>query len=129
MIIVPSDIKHLLFEKDGYKPYSENVDVSTIVNVDLKKKEESGGTSSSIINHEEMSIYPNPVSQLLNVKFENEHSTNVQITLANLSAQILYQFTTNENYHTIDMQNWASGIYLLSVKIQDRYYVKKVIKN
>ncbi|MDR2475827.1 MAG: T9SS type A sorting domain-containing protein, partial [Bacteroidales bacterium] len=130
VVVLPSGVHQLLFEKDGYKPYSEHVDISTTVNVDLKAVGASTAISSPVSNRKLVSIYPNPVNQLLHVGFYNgEDYTDTQLVLTNLNGQILYQITTKEQNHTINMQNFNSGVYLLTVKNSEGYHVEKIIKN
>jgi hypothetical protein len=129
VVVVPSGIQQLLFEKDGYKPYRENVDISTTVNVDLKRTGTSNAIASPATNHKKMGVYPNPVTNILHIKFGNENTITAQIKLLSLSGQILYQTTVHGDSYSLDMQPFAAGIYLLSVKTEEDYFVERIIKN
>ena len=48
VVVIPAGIHQLLFEKDGYKPYRENVDISTTVSLSLKK---TGGNDDDCDNY------------------------------------------------------------------------------
>ena len=75
-----------------------------------------------------VSVYPNPTSDFLNINLENV-SNNVDIKIYNLAGQLIYSSQYNQtNSIQLDISNNVSGIYF--VKIQTDEYTEsfKIIK-
>lgn len=65
-----------------------------------------------------LSIYPNPVSNLLYI--ENDESEYQEITLIDQIGKEIYKETINQNTTKIDMTNWKSGLYVLKIECIDK---------
>jgi len=77
-----------------------------------------------------VNIYPNPFSSFINVSIENEDPfLPVQFELYDLFGKKLQSFTTTEKDFTMNMGNYASGVYLLRMIADNRdVEVIKIIK-
>lgn len=76
-------------------------------------------------------VFPNPVNELLTIQFEKIPQYTVIIELIDMNAQLHYAETTNisdSRIKQINMKNFASGIYLLRIKTEEGFFLKKVIK-
>ena len=76
-------------------------------------------------NYFEVKIYPNPVSDFLQIELpENE---KVAVFMFNIQGKIIF---SKEIYGTtaIDLQNFKSGIYILKVKNSRQICTQKIIK-
>ena len=69
-------------------------------------------------------IYPNPASSTINILCENDISN---ITLADLSGRVIYNFDSAQGNHTINTADYDRGIYLLSFVNKGNVVTKKVI--
>src|SRR5690554_6082320 len=78
--------------------------------------------SSNIFVLENFNIYPNPTSEVLNIKLEN-NLTLEKATIYNNSGQIVK--TAQQN--TVDISNLSSGIYFVEVTTNQGKAVKKVV--
>lgn len=81
---------------------------------------------------EEISIYPNPCSKNIFVKFKNNDLLNYQLRLFNsLSIEILREKIVNENIINIELSNYPSGIYILQIQNLKNSIIinKKIVKN
>lgn len=82
---------------------------------------------------ENISIYPNPVMDLLKISFKCNKSSTVVISLFNtIGKQIYTQQTSAEpgsNLISIDIRNKAidPGIYFIQCKADDEIYTRKLI--
>jgi len=83
------------------------------------------GTGSEIISTVQSSIYPNPVSDVLNVSLSE--AGEAFLTLVNLTGSIVYQQQTSHAVTTIPVGSFAKGYYILSVQSGGRTAVHKVI--
>lgn len=63
-------------------------------------------------------IYPNPVNDKLNIKFDSAITEPTQIAIYNIAGQKLKVFTVNsgQELHTLDVSGLSAGSYFLSVK-------------
>ena len=71
-------------------------------------------------------VYPNPVKDLLIVKFPTE--TNWDIKISNLKGQVVYSTSISGKVTEIDMQNFESGSYMLNLSSSTINETVKVIK-
>jgi hypothetical protein len=74
-------------------------------------------------------IYPNPVSEQLNI--ELAASANYQIQVTDLTGREIYsEFIQGDNNLQLSTQAWPAGLYLLQVRDEEgRVETKKVVKN
>lgn len=77
-------------------------------------------SNNSGINEAEMnsslSIYPNPVNDIANIKVTIEEAADVQIEVINALGQVVYSTATNnlpagEYFYKVDVADFAAGIY------------------
>lgn len=73
-----------------------------------------------------MNIYPNPNNGIFTLEIQNESATNLNIQVSNLQGQSVYQNRVESaisHSETIDLTEFAAGIYFLKVNNQ----VKKLV--
>jgi len=80
-----------------------------------------------------ISIYPNPVTDFVNVQYFCKDDNHMAITIKNMNGQTLYKETgtLNKGSHLqrrIDIQNYPSGVYFIEVTFNDKHEVQKLIK-
>ena len=75
----------------------------------------------------EISLYPNPCTEVLNIQlgtFESEK----RITVLNSAGQEVYEKTTFDNEIQInEVSFWPSGVYLVHVEVEGHKVVRKVV--
>lgn len=82
--------------------------------------------SDSDINKSNISVYPNPTQNFINIKLDKDIS-KFKAVLYNAAGQILL---TTENKSTIDISNLNNGVYFLKIESENgRPITKKIIKN
>ena len=73
-------------------------------------------------NDPEVLVFPNPVSEMLNIVVIN--SDNYEVSIFNSIGQHVYSETVeNQNRITIDVSGWASGNYFVAVNYNQKRYV------
>ena len=72
-------------------------------------------------------VFPNPAVETLNIYSETEIIQSIQVT--DLSGKIVYSISPFEINYSFDISHLESGIYFVSVKIDDLSAIKKIIKN
>jgi predicted lipoprotein with Yx(FWY)xxD motif len=80
----------------------------------------------------EMTIYPNPVKDILNINLDNMTIFPVHITFSALTGQVIYALTITEktgNAISIPFNEIKNGMYLLTAKSATGASSKKVVVN
>ncbi|MDD3860364.1 MAG: T9SS type A sorting domain-containing protein [Bacteroidales bacterium] len=81
----------------------------------------------SDINTKEISLYPNPASDIFSIDFGN-NTGNKEIFVCNINGEIVYNKIYGvENLISINTNSFASGVYFVEIKYQDKIEVKKLI--
>jgi FtsP/CotA-like multicopper oxidase with cupredoxin domain len=82
-------------------------------------------SSHTIIQNNNLAIYPNPISNILNITLNDKQAIkNVEI-FNTYGQKIMPQSMLN---HSIDISNLSAGTYYLRVQTADNYYSQKFIK-
>ncbi|MFK7950932.1 MAG: T9SS type A sorting domain-containing protein, partial [Saprospiraceae bacterium] len=76
-----------------------------------------------------ISIYPNPTSDILNLDFSELPSDNIQLTFYNLVGRrvLSKEFPPNGNLQ-VDINDLARGTYFIEIRIRDNSTTQKIIK-
>jgi PKD repeat protein len=98
---------------------SKNSDAMVYVNVILQ----TGITENSV--NESLLFYPNPATASLTI----QTPTKAIIEIHNLQGQLLKTINTAEKQTTIDVSDFANGIYIIKAKTDRGVAVKKFIKD
>ena len=74
-----------------------------------------------------LSIYPNPVSNILNIELDK--MTSFSANIIDVNGKIMFKIDINETHTALDISNLAAGIYFLKLNtesINDTYkFIKK----
>ena len=83
-------------------------------------------------NENEINIYPNPVSDMLNIRYiSNKPNEKINIEILSIDGKIMYNqaFDLNNSTQSIHTNAWSRGIYLLRFNNGSEVISKKIIKN
>ena len=72
----------------------------------------------------EMGIYPNPATNQINI----ETSQKSEIEILNLEGQIIKALSTTSNQTSIDISDFAKGVYFIKVRTEKGVMVEKFVK-
>jgi hypothetical protein len=81
-----------------------------------------------ITNEDGLSIYPNPVKDLLNVQL-TANAKAERVTLINLTGETIYEATPNSNKFEVDVKFFAKGVYFINIYVGNDVITKKVVIN
>ena len=77
-------------------------------------------------------IYPNPVTNPINVYLHNFNASNAQVTILNAVGQQMYRqsvtLTNGAEFLNIPSGSWSSGMYSIQVLAGDKKMVKQFIR-
>lgn len=78
-----------------------------------------------------LQVFPNPTNGLLNISYISDVTGEVSVRLVNLNGQEVMNQTFNkangEFFNTINMNNFAKGVYMLQVFTPERTITEKVV--
>ncbi len=98
---------------DGIEVY--NADLSAVDNVKF--------------NENEIMVYPNPVRNMLNINFTNNNSSNINLTLFDVSGKMLIRKIMQPGYSSncqLDVSQLHAGMYLLKITSDKQTITKKI---
>jgi hypothetical protein len=75
-------------------------------------------------------VYPNPVSEKINIESEYKITTPMFINLSNLLGKVIVSREVDwvQNQRTtIDVSNFAKGIYMLEIEINDQIHIQRIV--
>jgi len=81
-------------------------------------------------NNAMFSVYPNPANNILNLDLSALNNQAVTIKVLNMLGQQVYTEKVNAtaNPTTIKTDNWAAGVYLVTVETAQQRYTQKVVR-
>lgn len=82
-------------------------------------------STAEIADNNSLLIYPNPTSDVVNLK--GDFISNATINITTLSGQMVYEDAISDNQTSIDLSSLDSGVYLVSVNSDAGFARKKLI--
>lgn len=81
------------------------------------------------INHPQITVYPNPVQEMLWIEISDVQTEKVQITLTDILGKLLLE-QSNSIHQTIAIptNELAAGVYFLKVNINEKIFSRKILK-
>ncbi|MEO9532396.1 MAG: choice-of-anchor J domain-containing protein [Crocinitomicaceae bacterium] len=78
-----------------------------------------------------MSVYPNPSSDLTNIRIELKENADVNIDIVNTLGQVVYTKSSNnvaagEYYYQVDVADFAAGIYTVRATVNGQVTTSKL---
>jgi hypothetical protein len=109
--------------------FSDNSKPAFFTTAPLKLNEEQN------ISSNEVSVFPNPASQILNIRcssipdFSNSsESINGSLLITNLLGEIVFTQNAIASVMSVDVSSFASGVYLLQIKTGGEIMTKRFLK-
>jgi hypothetical protein len=80
---------------------------------------------------ENLAIYPNPTSGMLNIKFDAEKQGDIQVKLISVNGQVIFNKEISgvlgQYNYSFDISDQAKGIYLLSIVSDNEKIDRKIV--
>ncbi|MDP6907923.1 MAG: T9SS type A sorting domain-containing protein [Flavobacteriales bacterium] len=102
------------FKPDIYVAKWSQIDTT----VDVTEKEELN----------EISVYPNPVSQTVFIEREAQTGSNAILKVIDTSGRLVIPYTKISSKTAIDVESWHDGVYLISVTDGQTVHTRKILK-
>jgi hypothetical protein len=78
-------------------------------------------------NINSISVFPNPATDIINIKMENKREVINVIELYSMLGERLLKETTKESVYTIDAKHFSPGVYFLNYRSEEINTIKKLI--
>ena len=78
---------------------------------------QAAAASTPSLDLANLSVYPNPVSDRLNIDYKENISN---LTVYDLSGRSVKSLTTNNSNNSIDVSDLKSGIYMLRIETENK---------
>lgn len=104
------------------------VTVTDNVAFNLENKESSCFDSSLAVNNKELlkiKISPNPTSGIIELK---NLPINTKLTISNIQGAVIREEKINNNSQIIDIKDFKSGFYFITIKNNRSFFLQKIIK-
>ncbi len=90
--------------------------------------EKDSGTNVDAVIQDEVSIFPNPAANNINICF-NEEVNSANIEIQDIVGEAIFRTTIqNKKSQNIDISNFLTGIYIIYVEANDNVYTSKIVK-
>lgn len=76
---------------------------------------------------QELSVYPNPTSNFINISREGENISSYQIF--NTKGELVEAGNESQANYQVDVSNWSNGIYFVQVNIGNQQETRKIMVN
>ncbi|MEN6296299.1 MAG: immunoglobulin domain-containing protein [Chloroherpetonaceae bacterium] len=102
---------------------------STACQVQVEPK--GGITSVSDPQNIALQVNPNPANSNLNIAFNSENETNIEVSLNDITGRIMFSRIETANAGTNNLQynvsNLTSGTYFVTIKLNGNVYAKQIV--
>ncbi len=114
---------------DNLFAQSEQKDLENEMELSAKEGDEQDISTESLENQEAptLSIYPNPVKDVLNIKLESNR--NHQITLLNQQGKVMTRMSSSNTLSQLNLSslNLSSGLYFVRIESGEHIFTRKVM--
>ena len=80
------------------------------------------------INNMEIKIYPNPVTERVNIAFTAMPEPGTKISLLDITGRELESKNAESMNETFDAQHLPAGIYMIKTELNNNFSIDKIIK-
>ena len=87
----------------------------------------STGISDGFENKKELSLYPNPASDIVTLKIDNSNNTELTLNIYNLMGELVKSEMLKQNQQQINIGDLSSGVYMVTIKSKDFTENQKLI--
>lgn len=87
----------------------------------------TGSSSISEISNNEVSVFPNPASDIINLNIDNAYNTVLKINIYNVIGALVKSELLKQNQQQINISDLKKGIYMLEIKTKEWSKKQKLI--
>lgn len=84
--------------------------------------------STVLFSMQGLSVYPNPVKDLLKIQLNGIINSSSEISIADATGRVVTRVKLNNSTAVINMRGWAPGIYLVRYDDGKNSYTERIVK-
>ncbi len=84
-------------------------------------------STTDIENEIQLSVYPNPAKDQLNISFDTQLDGNIFMKISDITGRIIQQNILDSSDNTIDLSQFSTGSYILSIQNGNAVYTEQII--
>jgi len=90
------------------------------------------GVEENVLSLNQVNLFPNPASQMVNINYTLENSSEVKISIFNIAGQEVYtenivEGFAGENFSEINVSSFVKGTYFVKIQSNESNVTKKLI--
>ncbi len=120
------------YSKDGY--VSSYMDAAWIDNIIFPPTDAWSSIDNSVKTYaNNINLWPNPATEIVNIDFELNKNSNVSTSIVNQLGQLVVnkvnhgEFYQGDNSIPLNISNLSSGVYIVKIDIDKQVYFQKLI--
>ena len=131
--VITDSLTYFVKAKDGdlWKVIFTGFGGSSTGDYHFTKQKITTTVGSPELNISSVGVYPNPASDVLNIVFDQKNADESKIDIYNISGILIHSHTiqgnTGLNTLKLNVDNYASGLYMVNVSSQGGSVVTKVL--
>lgn len=86
------------------------------------------GIDENSIANRLLSVYPNPVSNVLNIELTDADVRNTVLTIYNITGKLMLQQQVDNKLISTDLSSWSSGAYLIHLTDGNSVTTQRIVK-
>lgn len=86
------------------------------------------GTGINNATIADITVYPNPAKDIVNIDFDGQITNGCQILIANASGRIIFASRQTSDIMQIAVDDWAQGIYFIKITSKNESRIVKFVK-
>lgn len=75
----------------------------------------------------DISLYPNPTDNIINIDFKGKYTKNNKILIANTKGQIIFASEQTSDVMTINVTDWTKGVYYIKITNDNDSTIRKFV--
>ncbi len=127
-----STLKSLTFDGSNVTVNKKDASTSSFARSNVHYMNFGVNTDIAPINGEKnskLTLFPNPVEDVLNIAYTNENAQNIQIEIVGIDGRVLLRSKLHNTISTISVATLPKGLYLLRSNIGTSTTSTKFIKH
>lgn len=85
--------------------------------------------NKDINKHNQIQLYPNPSSDILNIEFDNLRSKEFEIKIYTTDMKLIKSDVFNSNKYSMNISDFKKGLYFIEIISGENRFMQKFIKN
>jgi endonuclease I len=102
-------------------PFIDNLSYANLIWGTQSRSDDGKVSLASVI------IYPNPASEAITIDLNGISSDKAVITISDISGKIIHDKDYSGTSATIDVKNYASGLYIITIRAENKTYRTKFV--